>query len=149
MAKFSKQTTQWVQMIEGFNTALKELGDIDNWVKTIERDMATIATSLEYVAVSSMVFFFNWQFIACRYATKAPPTAAAVALAQSAPAPSPAPTSGPASPVLMHSSSLMLNSAESVTFSCIHPYVPSVRGAALGGGGRVCFAPYFHNRVQY
>lgn len=46
--KFSKQTTQWVQMIEGFNNALKELGDIENWAKTIERDMATIASSLEY-----------------------------------------------------------------------------------------------------
>eukprot|EP01111_Echinosteliopsis_oligospora_P002893 TRINITY_DN1462_c0_g1_i1.p1 TRINITY_DN1462_c0_g1~~TRINITY_DN1462_c0_g1_i1.p1 ORF type:complete len:147 (-),score=58.85 TRINITY_DN1462_c0_g1_i1:83-472(-) len=47
--RFSKQTTQWLSMIDNFNSALKELGDLENWAKTIEEDILQISSSLEYV----------------------------------------------------------------------------------------------------
>ncbi|XP_061745642.1 biogenesis of lysosome-related organelles complex 1 subunit 1 [Nerophis ophidion] len=47
--QFSKQTAQWISMVEGFNQALKEIGDVENWARSIEMDMRTIATALEYV----------------------------------------------------------------------------------------------------
>ncbi|XP_029179568.2 biogenesis of lysosome-related organelles complex 1 subunit 1-like isoform X1 [Acropora millepora] len=46
--RFSKQTVQWLQMLESFNKALKELGDVENWSRVIEADMTAIASALEY-----------------------------------------------------------------------------------------------------
>ncbi|KAK3536507.1 hypothetical protein QTP86_013827 [Hemibagrus guttatus] len=48
-AQFAKQTSQWISMVENFNQALKEIGDVENWARSIEMDMRTIATALEYV----------------------------------------------------------------------------------------------------
>ncbi|XP_040197075.1 biogenesis of lysosome-related organelles complex 1 subunit 1 isoform X2 [Rana temporaria] len=48
-AQFSKQTTQWIGLVENFNQALKEIGDVENWARSIEKDMRIIATALEYV----------------------------------------------------------------------------------------------------
>ena len=47
-AQFSKQTIQWLQLAEGFNRALKELGDVENWSQVSEAEMTTIAGALEY-----------------------------------------------------------------------------------------------------
>ncbi|KAF6119713.1 hypothetical protein HJG60_010152 [Phyllostomus discolor] len=46
-AQFAKQTGQWIGMVENFNQALKEIGDVENWARSIELDMRTIATALE------------------------------------------------------------------------------------------------------
>jgi hypothetical protein len=70
VVKFNKQTTQWLQLLDNFNNALKvavipldssslllamltdsqELGDVENWSRSIEKDMVVIAASLEYAA---------------------------------------------------------------------------------------------------
>jgi len=46
-AAFSKQSQQWLQLMEGFNTALKELGDVENWARTIQADMQIVSDALE------------------------------------------------------------------------------------------------------
>ena len=47
-AKFIKQTTQWLSLVEGFHKNLKSVGDLEQWAKTIENDMQVIVANLEY-----------------------------------------------------------------------------------------------------
>ncbi|XP_023175523.1 biogenesis of lysosome-related organelles complex 1 subunit 1 [Drosophila hydei] len=44
---FAKQTHQWLQLIDNFSSALKELGDVENWARSIEGDMQVIQQTLE------------------------------------------------------------------------------------------------------
>ena len=48
VSRLSKQTQQWISMIDNFNHTLKELGDVENWARAIETDMLAIASALEY-----------------------------------------------------------------------------------------------------
>ncbi|KAL5006755.1 hypothetical protein ScPMuIL_015561 [Solemya velum] len=47
-AHFARQTMQWLKLVEDFNTSLKEIGDVENWARSIETDMRTISSALEY-----------------------------------------------------------------------------------------------------
>ncbi len=47
-AKYARQTTQWLNLIEGFHKNLKTLGDLEQWACTIETDMQTVCDTLEY-----------------------------------------------------------------------------------------------------
>ncbi|XP_021425795.1 biogenesis of lysosome-related organelles complex 1 subunit 1 isoform X3 [Oncorhynchus mykiss] len=58
--QFSKQTAQWIVMVEGFNQALKEIGDVENWARSIEVDMRTIATALD---LSASQFLLSYRLI--------------------------------------------------------------------------------------
>ncbi|RHZ79641.1 hypothetical protein Glove_143g21 [Diversispora epigaea] len=52
--KYTKQTKQWLNMLDSFNSALKELGDVQNWAEVIEKDMRDIAMTLEFVHKGTM-----------------------------------------------------------------------------------------------
>ncbi|KAK5814953.1 biogenesis of lysosome-related organelles complex 1 subunit 1-like protein [Linnemannia elongata] len=45
--RYSKQTAQWLALVDQFGSALKELGDVQNWVQVIQRDMEQVTSSLE------------------------------------------------------------------------------------------------------
>merc|ERR1712083_926898 len=47
--RFAKQAGQWVQTVNSFSQSLKALGDVENWARTIESDMAFINSSLEQI----------------------------------------------------------------------------------------------------
>lgn len=47
-AEFARQTHLWIGLVDNFNTNLKELGDVENWSKSIEKDMKVISSALEY-----------------------------------------------------------------------------------------------------
>jgi len=47
--QFSRSINQWVGLMNGFNDALKQLGDVENWARVIETDMREISSILEYV----------------------------------------------------------------------------------------------------
>ena len=69
-AAFSRQSQQWLQLMEGFNTALKELGDVENWARTIEADMRIVSDALElsYKGEGGFWCIYSYQYAAgCFY----------------------------------------------------------------------------------
>jgi hypothetical protein len=42
-------------MVENFNQALKEIGDVENWAERIEADMHSISQGLEFVQGETMM----------------------------------------------------------------------------------------------
>ncbi|KAI5060711.1 hypothetical protein GOP47_0025131, partial [Adiantum capillus-veneris] len=49
--RFSKQTKQWISMVNEFDMALKEVGDFENWIKIIEYDCESIANAIRHVSL--------------------------------------------------------------------------------------------------
>ncbi|KAJ2386702.1 hypothetical protein GGI23_006436 [Coemansia sp. RSA 2559] len=45
----TRSTAKWTKLVDQFNGALKELGDVRNWAQVIERDMLDVAATLELV----------------------------------------------------------------------------------------------------
>ena len=48
-AKHNKLAANWTSSISKFNTALKEMGDVENWAERLEDDMRTVVDTLEMV----------------------------------------------------------------------------------------------------
>ncbi|XP_051131020.1 biogenesis of lysosome-related organelles complex 1 subunit 1 [Andrographis paniculata] len=46
IARFSKQTEQWHAASHAINTAIKEIGDFENWMKTMELDCKSISAAI-------------------------------------------------------------------------------------------------------
>uniref|UniRef100_A0ABD2WL40 Biogenesis of lysosome-related organelles complex 1 subunit 1 n=1 Tax=Trichogramma kaykai TaxID=54128 RepID=A0ABD2WL40_9HYME len=55
---FAKQTQSWLLLVESISSALKEIGDVENWARSIEGDMRTVATALEYSYKGYTQFIF-------------------------------------------------------------------------------------------
>ncbi|XP_073145865.1 biogenesis of lysosome-related organelles complex 1 subunit 1 isoform X3 [Henckelia pumila] len=49
VARFSKQTDQWLTASHTINTAVKEIGDFENWMKTIELDCKSISAAIRNI----------------------------------------------------------------------------------------------------
>ena len=49
-AEFVKRSQQWVALVSSFNASLKEIGDVENWSRAIEADMADVTARLEQLA---------------------------------------------------------------------------------------------------
>eukprot|EP00039_Didymoeca_costata_P026801 m.16692 g.16692 ORF g.16692 m.16692 type:complete len:133 (+) comp5767_c0_seq1:84-482(+) len=49
LVKYTKLSSQWITMVDNFNLALKEIGDVENWAQRIESDMHAIAEGLDFV----------------------------------------------------------------------------------------------------
>ncbi|XP_011080744.1 biogenesis of lysosome-related organelles complex 1 subunit 1 isoform X1 [Sesamum indicum] len=44
--RFSKQTDQWLTASHAINNAVKEIGDFENWMKTMELDCKSISAAI-------------------------------------------------------------------------------------------------------
>ncbi|PON66186.1 Biogenesis of lysosome-related organelles complex 1 subunit [Trema orientale] len=49
IARFMKQTDQWLASTHAFNTAVKEIGDFENWMKTMEFDCKSIVAAIHNI----------------------------------------------------------------------------------------------------
>ncbi|KAL4299663.1 hypothetical protein HN51_050353 [Arachis hypogaea] len=49
VAKFMKQTDQWLAATHALNTAVKEIGDFENWMKIMEYDCKSITAAIQNI----------------------------------------------------------------------------------------------------
>ncbi|VFQ94143.1 unnamed protein product [Cuscuta campestris] len=49
IARFGKQTDQWLAASHAINTAIKEIGDFENWMKTMEFDCQSITAAIRNI----------------------------------------------------------------------------------------------------
>jgi len=47
--RYIKQTNQWLAVVHGLDSALKEIGDFENWMKIMEFDCESISLALQYI----------------------------------------------------------------------------------------------------
>lgn len=49
ISRFQKQTHQWLAASHALNTAIKEIGDFENWMKVMEYDCKSIAAAIRNI----------------------------------------------------------------------------------------------------
>ncbi|AES98951.2 hypothetical protein MtrunA17_Chr5g0432431 [Medicago truncatula] len=49
IARFVKQSDQWLNATHSLNTALKEIGDFENWMKIMEYDFKSINAAIQNI----------------------------------------------------------------------------------------------------
>ncbi|CAJ2652776.1 biogenesis of lysosome-related organelles complex 1 subunit 1-like [Trifolium pratense] len=49
ITSFTKQTDQWLNATHSLNTALKEIGDFENWMKIMEYDFKSINAAIQNI----------------------------------------------------------------------------------------------------
>lgn len=47
VSTLNRQSQQWLQLSETMSTALKELGDVENWAQCVEADMKNVSDTLQ------------------------------------------------------------------------------------------------------
>ncbi|KAI7753445.1 hypothetical protein M8C21_007440 [Ambrosia artemisiifolia] len=47
--RFAKQTDQWLASTHAINNAIKEIGDFENWMKTMELDCKSITAAISNI----------------------------------------------------------------------------------------------------
>ena len=53
--KFAKVTGEWVNIVEGFDTQMKAIGDFESWIKRMEFDLNNLTGVMEDVAKKGAV----------------------------------------------------------------------------------------------
>lgn len=46
-SKFRERSQAWAASLEAFDKELRTIGDFENWVKSMEHDLSTLASALE------------------------------------------------------------------------------------------------------
>ncbi|XP_050368689.1 biogenesis of lysosome-related organelles complex 1 subunit 1 [Argentina anserina] len=49
ITRFTKQTDQWLSVTNSINTAIKEIGDFENWMKIMEFDCKSITAAIHNI----------------------------------------------------------------------------------------------------